>query len=245
METNQNKSDNTEINLGELFGVLWNKVIYIVVAAVAAGLIAFIVSTVFMTPQYESTTKMYVLNKQDSGQVTSGDLQASTLMIKDYSELIKSRTVTETVISNLGLNLKHEGLLGKMTVTIPTDTRVISITVRDANPNIAAQIADEIRDVAAQHIQSVMNIEAVNVVDYANIPTSPVSPSVKKNLALGILVGAFLAIAVIIIMYLVNDTIKTDEDVQRFLKTSVLGVIPLASNEKSHSSKRRNSLAKK
>ena len=182
METNQQNQDEIEIDLLELLRVLWSKIGYVILAALALGLLMVLVSKVFMKPQYESTTKMYVLSKQDSSStVTSGDLQASSLLTKDYAELIQSRQVVETVIAQLNLDLTYEEFLNKITVTTQNDTRILSITVKDEDPYVASQMADAIRVAASDHIQNVMNTEAVNVVDEANIPDEPVSPSIKKN----------------------------------------------------------------
>ena len=131
-----------------------------------------------ITPKYESTTKIVVLSKQDSSTLTNQDIQTSTSLTKDYAELIKSRTVTEGVIAQLKLDMTHEKLLKKLSVDTPTDTRVVSITVTDTDPYTAAQIANAVRDIASKHIQQVMDIKAVNVVETANIPDEPSSPSV-------------------------------------------------------------------
>ena len=127
----QNLQDNTDIEIDvlELFHVLLNKFWIILLAGIIAGL-AFIGGTIlFITPQYESTTKMYVLSKQDNNTLTQQDMQTSLSLTKDYAELIKSRTVTEGVIAQLNLDLTHEDLLKKMTVDSATDTRILSITV--------------------------------------------------------------------------------------------------------------------
>ena len=129
----QNLQDNTDIEIDvlELFHVLLNKFWIILLAGIIAGL-AFIGGTIlFITPQYESTTKMYVLSKQDNNTLTQQDMQTSLSLTKDYAELIKSRTVTEGVIAQLNLDLTHEDLLKKMTVDSATDTRILSITETD------------------------------------------------------------------------------------------------------------------
>ena len=243
METNQQNQDEIEIDLLELLRVLCSKIGYVILAALALGLLMVLVSKVLMKPQYESTTKMYVLSKQDSSNtVTSGDLQASSLLTKDYAELIKSRTVTEGVIAQLKLDMTHEKLLKKLSVDTPTDTRVVSITVTDTDPYTAAQIANAVRDIASKHIQQVMDIKAVNVVETANIPDEPSSPSVPKNGVIGGLLGILLAVAVVIIVYLTNDTVKTPEDVEKYLGLSVLGTIPYSSKmgKKSKKKKKRH-----
>ena len=132
----QNLQDNTDIEIDvlELFHVLLNKFWIILLAGIIAGL-AFIGGTIlFITPQYESTTKMYVLSKQDNNTLTQQDMQTSLSLTKDYAELIKSRTVTEGVIAQLNLDLTHEELLKKMTVDSATDTRILSITVNRCRP---------------------------------------------------------------------------------------------------------------
>ncbi|HIU76149.1 MAG TPA: protein-tyrosine kinase [Candidatus Pelethocola excrementipullorum] len=231
MDTNQQDRDVIEINLLELARELWSKKGVIILAAAALGMAILLFSKLFITPQYESTTKFYVLAKQDSSMVTSGDLQASTLLTKDYAELIKSRQVTESVISQLNLDMKHEDLLGKLTIATPADTRIVTISVKDEDPYRASEIANAVREAAAEQIQKAMNTEAVNMVEQANIPDNPVSPRATRNGAIGGVLGAFAAIAIILIIFLTNDTIKTSEDVERYLQLSTLGVIPLAEGD--------------
>ncbi|MDC7286875.1 Wzz/FepE/Etk N-terminal domain-containing protein [Blautia schinkii] len=227
-----NNNEEIEIDLGEVFHLLISKLGIIILSGIILGLVSIVGTMLLITPQYESTTKMFVLSKQDSNTLTNQDMQTSTLLTKDYAELIKSRTVTEGVIAQLNLKMRHEDLLKKLTVETPTDTRIISIIVKDPDPYTASEIANAVRDVAAGHIQQVMDIEAVNVVDTANIPSEKSSPSLTKNGAIGGLLGVFLAIAVILIVYITNDTIKTPEDVDRYLGLSVLGNIPLMDTEK-------------
>ena len=224
----QNLQDNTDIEIDvlELFHVLLNKFWIILLAGIIAGL-AFIGGTIlFITPQYESTTKMYVLSKQDNNTLTQQDMQTSLSLTKDYAELIKSRTVTEGVIAQLNLDLTH-------------DTRILSITVTDADPYEACKIANAIRDVAANHIKNVMDIDAVNVVETANIPDQQSSPSISKNGIIGVLLGVLLSVAIILIAYISNDTVKTQEDVEKYLGLSVLGTIPLTETDRKKKKKKQ------
>ena len=237
----QNLQDNTDIEIDvlELFHVLLNKFWIILLAGIIAGL-AFIGGTIlFITPQYESTTKMYVLSKQDNNTLTQQDMQTSLSLTKDYAELIKSRTVTEGVIAQLNLDLTHEELLKKMAVDSATDTRILSITVTDADPYEACKIANAIRDVAANHIKNVMDIDAVNVVETANIPDQQSSPSISKNGIIDVLLGVLLSVAIILIAYISNDTVKTQEDVEKYLGLSVLGTIPLTETDRKKKKKKQ------
>lgn len=237
----QNLQDNTDIEIDvlELFHVLLNKFWIILLAGIIAGL-AFIGGTIlFITPQYQSTTKMYVLSKQDNNTLTQQDMQTSLSLTKDYAELIKSRTVTEGVIAQLNLDLTHEQLLSKMTVDSATDTRILSITVQDPDPYEACKIANAIRDVAANHIKNVMDIDAVNVVETANIPDQKSSPSITKNGIIGGFLGVLLSVAIILIAYISNDTVKTQEDVERYLGLSTLGTIPLTTTDRKKKKKKQ------
>ena len=242
---NVQNNDEVEIDLLEVFYVLLDKIWAIILSGVLAALVVVAATILFVTPQYESTTKMYVLSKQDSNTLTSQDMQTSLSLTKDYAELIKSRTVTEGVITQLNLDMTHEELLKKMTVDSATDTRILSIAVRDADPYVACEIANAIRDVAANHIKNVMDIDAVNVVETANIPEQKVSPSISKNGVIGGLVGVLIAAAVILISYLSNDTIKTQEDVERYLKLSTLGTIPMSEEDRKNKKKKKQKKQKR
>jgi len=220
------------IDLRELFVILISKLGIILLSGITLGLVTIIGTKLFITPQYQSTTKMYVLAKQDNSTLTSGDMQTSTLLTKDYAELIVSRTVTEQVIAQLGLDMDHDELTNKLDITTPTDTRIVTISVKDADPYVARDIADAVRDTAAEHIQAVMETEAVNVAEQANIPAEPVSPSILRNGLIGFILGIFLVVAVVLVVYLMNDTVKTSEDVEQYLQLSTLGTIPLREDEK-------------
>lgn len=243
METTQQNNDEMEIDLLELFHVLWEKALVILLAAAAVGLAAMLVTRVFLTPQYESTTKLYILTKQNSDTLTSGDLQASEQLTQDCAQMIQSRQVAETVISHLDLDMKADEFLKKISVATSTDTRIITIKVKDEDPYLACRIANSVRNIAADEIQNVMNIEAANVFEEADIPEQAVSPSTMKNTLIGAVLGFVIAVAVILISYLMNDTVRTSDDVERYLHLSTLGTIPLVEgevkNKKKNKAKRR------
>ena len=244
-QQNLQNNDEIEIDVLELFHVLLDKIWVIILAGAVAALAVVAATILFITPQYQSTTKMYVLSKQDSNTLTSQDMQTSLSLTKDYAELIKSRTVTEGVITQLNLDMTHEQLLSKITVDSATDTRILSISVRDADPYVACEIANAIRDVAANHIKNVMDIDAVNVVETANIPENKISPSIKKNGLVGGVAGVAVAIAIILITYLSNDTIKTQEDVERYLGLSTLGTIPMSEADRKNKNKKKHKKQKR
>ena len=240
-QLNIQDNDEIEVDVSEIVHVLLNKIWVIILVGIIVGLVAIVGTYLFVTPQYESTTKMYVLSKQDSNTLTSQDMQTSLSLTKDYAELIKSRTVTEGVITQLNLNLT----LGKMAVDSATDTRILSISVRDKDPYEACEIANAIRDVAANHIKNVMDIDAVNVVESANIPEQKVSPSATKNGVIGGILGVIAAVATVLIAYISNDTIKTQEDVERYLGLSTLGTIPISEDERKKKKRKKQKKQKR
>ena len=237
-----NNDEEREIDLGEIVHLLLSKLWIIILSGVVFCLATVMGTMLLVTPKYESTTKIVVLSKQDSNTLTNQDMQISTSLTKDYVELIKSRTVTEGVIAQLGLDMTHEQLLKKLSVDTPTDTRVVSITIKDTDTYTAAEIAYAVRDVASKHIQQVMDIKAVNVVETANIPDEPSSPSLLKSGVIGAALGILLSLAIVVIVYLMNDTVKTPEDVEKYLGLSVLGTIPYVSKlgKKSKKKKKRH-----
>ena len=234
-----NNNDEIEIDLGEVFHLVISKLGVIILSGILLGVLSIIGTMLFITPKYESTTKIMVLNKQDNNTLTSADMQTSTQLTKDYAELIQSRTVLEGVIAQLNLDMTYKEMLNKVSVETSSDSRIVSISVTDEDPYTASEIANAVRDMAAEHIQSVMDIEAVNVVDTANIPNGKASPSLAKNGVIGGLLGVIIAMAAVIIIYLTNDTIKVEEDVERYLGLSVLGSIPFS--EKESRSKKKKS----
>ena len=235
---NRQSGDEMEIDLRELFFALLDKLHILILSFILGALCLYFVSIAFISPKYQSSTSIYVLNKQDNSVVTYSDLQSGTQLTKDYAELVKSRSVTEKVINQLKLNTVYEdmkdldsGALASMiSVDNTTDTRIIRITVTDTNPARAQDIANAIREAASLHIETVMDIEAVNVVDYAEMPMESVSPNVLMNTAMGAAAGTLVAAFIVILIHLTDDRIKGPDDVEKYLGVSVLGTIPLDNN---------------
>lgn len=229
----QRYEEETEIDLMELFMVLVHYLWVIILAAVIVGGAAFAFSRFVITPTYESTTRILVLNRQDSGSsnLTYSDLQLGTSLTKDYPELIQSRYVVEKVIADFGLDTTYENFISKVAVTTTSDSRIIDITITDPDPLLAKELVDALRNIAAERIVEVTDIQAVNMVDEGNIPDKPSNPSVPKWTLIGFLIGGFLAAAVVLVRYLLDDTIKSSEDIEKYLHLSTLGLIPLGQSE--------------
>ena len=236
---NQRVNDEIEIDLLEIFDVLLARIWLILSAGLFGALVCFAISKFIMTPYYDSTTKIYILNKTDNASVTYSDVQMGTQLTKDYAELINSRYVLEEVIQKLSLEEDYKKLLKKVSVSTPTDTRIVSITVEDEDPVQAMSTANCIREVAGEHIQNVMDIEAVNVVETANMPIEKAGPSVVKWTLIGGVIGILLISAIILVQYLLDDTIKSSEDVEKYLGLSTLALIPVVEEENGRKKKKK------
>ncbi|WP_022768568.1 MULTISPECIES: YveK family protein [unclassified Butyrivibrio] len=227
-----NRDDIIEINLGELFSVLLGRAFLIISAGIFFGLAGLFVSKFVLHPVYDSTTKIYILNKEENQTVTYSDVQISTQLTQDYAELIKSRYVIEEVIQRLNLvDVDYEDLSKVLKVDTPSDTRIVAITARDEDPLMAMQIANCIREVASEHITNVMDIDAINVAETANVPTQKSGPSVTRWTIIAGFLGAVIIAFFAILEYLLDDTIKSNDDVERYLGLSTLALVPLTTEE--------------
>lgn len=234
-------NDEMEIDLKELFFVLLSHWKLLAISTVLVALIAFVGSRFLITPMYESTAELYVLSKSTS--ITSvADLQIGTNLTSDYMEVISGRPVLEQVISNLGLDEDYASLYNKVSLENPSDSRIMKITVQDADPEEAKTIADEIAEVSAAYIAEKMDQDPPNIIQYGYSDNEQVSPSVGKNTMIGALLGFLLAAAVVTVSYLLNDTIINPDDLEKKIGLHVLASLPLDEEEddgehgKSHNS---------
>lgn len=248
METKEelNSEELVEVDIGAVFRELLNNIFIIILVALIFALAVYDINKVFLTPEYVSTTSIYVKSSNETeNSVNTGELQAGTLLTKDYEEIIQSREVLEKVISEVDLStdgetepLTYNELLSDVSVSTPDDTRVIYIQVTYDDPYAAADLANAIRDASITRIQEVIDIEAVRTVSEANIPTEPSRPRTTRNAAIGGVIGAVIAIIAVIVRFLSDTTISTTDDVEKYLNISVLGSIPLAEGETKSGKKR-------
>jgi len=225
------EDDEIEIDLKELFFELLNNWVMIVISTILVALIAFCISKFIMVPQYTSTSQLYVFTKSTS--ITNlADLQTSANLTNDYKVVVTGRPVLEQVIENLKLEEETYGSLsGRIAVNNPSNSRILEITVTDPDPAMAKKIADEIADVSGAFISEKMEQDPPSVLQNGYVKKNAVSPNTMMNTVLGAAIGAFLAMAIVIISYLMNDTIMTAEDIERKLDMHVLGSLPLEESE--------------
>ncbi|MHC3500689.1 YveK family protein [Streptococcus suis] len=214
-----------EIDVLSLLKTIWRKKIFILVTAVLGAGLAFVYSSFLVTPQYDSTTRIYVVsqNVEAGAGLTNQELQAGTYLVKDYKEIILSQDVLSRVKTELNLS---DDLLQKINVNIPVDTRIVSITVRDADPNNAARLANSVRTFAAQKIIEVTKVSDVTTLEEAMPAEKPATPRTTRNIAIGILVGGMSAVILVLIFEVLDDRVKRPQDIEEVMGLTLLGVVP-------------------
>ena len=217
-----------EIDVFQLLKILWKRKVLIALVAIVTGVVAFAYSSFIVKPKYTSTTRIYVVNRNqgDKSGPTNQDLQAGSYLVKDYREIILSQDVLEKVATDLKLDLPSKGLASKIKVTVPADTRIVSISVTDRAPEEASRIANSLREVAAQKIISVTRVSDVTTLEEARPATSPSSPNIRRNTMIGFLAGVVVMIATVVLIELLDTRVKRPEDVENVMQIALLGVVP-------------------
>ena len=242
----QKNEQEVEIDLKEIFIILLDRLWVIIFTGVLLAALTGIYTKVFVTPMYTSTAKVYVINRQnEENAVTYSDLQSGSSLTQDYMVMVKGNNVLGQVIDELNLDMTVEDLKERVSVSNETNTRFISISVEDPDPVVAQQIADCMAKISAEVGQDVMDIKKVNIAEEANLPKYPSSPNLKKNILIGGFAGIFLAIVVIIIIFLMNDSIRTSEDVKKYLDLNTLGQIPVLDEGETKKKKKKREKRKK
>ncbi len=217
-----------EIDVFHLLKILWKRKLLIVLVAFVTGAVAFAYSSFIVKPEFTSTTRIYVVNRNqgDKPGLTNQDLQAGSYLVKDYREIILSQDVLEKVATDLKLDLPPKGLASKIKVTVPVDTRIVSISVTDRLPEEASRIANSLREVAAQKIISVTRVSDVTTLEEARPATSPSSPNIRRNTMVGFLAGAVVMVVTILLVELLDTRVKRPEDIEDVMQIALLGVVP-------------------
>lgn len=217
--------DEIEIDLRELFLALKKKIVWILATAVIFAGAAGLITKFAMTPIYSSSAQLYVVSKGGISQLT--DLTMGTQLTQDYMVIVKTRPVLEQVISDLKLDMDYKDLNNKITVENPTDTRILQITVTDKDPETARQITQDLAEVTSKTVAEKMDVKSPTIIEKAYKAEKPDSPSLKKNVVIGAMLGFILMAAAIVIQYLMNDTILKEEDIEKYLGINTLAQLPL------------------
>lgn len=225
LENGADDKNEVEIDMMELF----YRVIENAKKIIAVGLIGMIVlgfySFVLATPMYEATCKLYVMSASDSA-VNLSDLQIGAYLTSDYQEVFDTWEVHEKVLSELGLDYTYDQLEKMISVSNPSDTRILYITVTSDDPQEAMNMANKYAEVASSYIALTMKTDQPSILSAALLPTAPVSPHKLLNMVLGLVLGAAVMTVIVIVQFLTDDKIKTSEDIRKYIDMPTLAVVP-------------------
>ena len=225
---NNKENQAVEIDVFAMLKTLWKRKFSIVLVALVFAIAAFGYSAFLAKKEYQSTSRIYVVSRQnqENNALTNSDLQAGSYLVKDYREIILSQNVLTQAIEELKLDMTPAELSKKISVSVPTDTRILSITAKDGDPKEAARIANGLRNVAAEKIISVTKVSDVTTLDEAEVPQSPSSPNIRRNVLLGFIAGAGLMVVLLVVVEVLDDRVKRPEDIEELMGLTLLGVVP-------------------
>lgn len=222
---NMEESD-SDIDLVELLFHLLDRIRFILLFAVLGAALSAAYTFFLITPIYEATSKLYVLNSSDSA-LNLSDLQVGTYLASDYIEVFKTWEVHEMVISDLGLNYSYSHLQNMLTIENPSGTRILYITIQSPSAEEAAAIANEYANVAIKYIASTMSTEEPNIMSVALVPTNPAYPSKTRNIILGFVIGFLVAVGWLTTRFVMDDKIKSVDDIRKYSSLPILAVVPV------------------
>lgn len=219
--------DYDTIDLLEVLEVVRQHILIIILVTVIAAAAGFGFSRFVMVPQYEASALMIVNTRQDAtATVTNDQITSATKLVSTYSIIIKSDTVLQQVINNLGLTLTYDELKERVTVSAVDDTQVMQVTVRSDNPEWARQVCEQITAISPDVILESVEAGSVKLISQAAVTPEPVSPNVMKNTAAAAVLGLVASIGIVVLRELLDNKIKSEDDVRKYLDLPVVGVIP-------------------
>ena len=222
---NPKQKDEIEIDLLELFLIIKEKLLVIAAIGLLVGCLACAFTAFLMPPVYTSQSSILVLTKETT-LASLADLQMGSQLTNDYQVLITSRPVLDAVIGNLGLDMEYEELKEDVTIENPTDTRILEISVESPNPEARRDIVNELTIVASNFIGDKMEVVPPKVIEEGQLPVKKTRPIMWKNALIGVLLGLILSAAVIVVMAVMDDTIKSEDDVEKYLGIPTLATVP-------------------
>jgi len=217
------------VELKQFFILLRKKLIFIILIPIIVSVITCVMSTLLITPVYEASATLYVTNQKTNSEadLTYDEMLTNQQLVKDYKELIKSKLVLKTVVEELGMqDLTPAALSSKVNVYSKNNTRVLEIRVEDKDPIKCMEVSNKICEVFTKLSTDITKSNNINIIDTAEIPINPIKPKPVLYMLLTLLLSTFATIGTFYLLELLNETIKTSEDIETYLGLSVLGTIP-------------------
>lgn len=220
--------NNEYIDMKKILNIISSKKIFIALIILLSLVMGYFYSYYYKKPQYNSSVTVLLTGDEAQGekQVTQTDLNLNSGLISTYGSIAKSANVLSKVIENLGLNISVQNLQKNLTVAEIKNTQFLKITVENSNPETAMKIANEISKVFLEQIKTIYNIQNINIIDTAEISNTPCNINHIKDMAIALMAGIFASGVLILIIYILDDTIKSEKDIPVNLKLETIGTIP-------------------
>ena len=222
--------DNDEIDLKQLLELFWNKKVFILIVVLIAVIMGYIYTSFLVKPKYTSSTTLILAqrNSADStGTITSTDVTLNDKLIDTYKEIATSNTVVRTVITNLKLtNIDENTLKKEINVTAVNGTQILKISVTDSNADMATKIANEMGQVFSKRIADIYKIDNVSIIDEAETTGIPSNINHKKDMLIFLVGGIVIAVALVLLINMLDNSIKSSTDIERALNLNILAEIP-------------------
>lgn len=216
-----------EIDLKELMHMLLKRWWLITILFVIGTVSTYIISSYYIKPVYEAKTSLFVGKEKGAlGSISLGDIQLNSKLVTDYRVLAKTRLVADSVIEKLGLNMSFETFKNNLSISTVKDSRLFTVNVQHTNPAVAADVANSVAEILVDKASTIIDVKNIQIIDVARLPESPVKPNKKMNTAIAGVLAIMLGIFIIFFIEFLDNTVKTEEDIEKHLGLSVIGVIP-------------------
>ncbi len=220
------------VNASELLFIMIKRWYIIIASIVICFLVALIHATVFVTPLYASTAKIIVFNKQETTNANDLELSSSLYLAKDFKEIIVDKMILNDVSAELGGKYNIAQLKSYIEIENPQNTRIIAVTAMSPDPDDSKKIVDTICNVSQEKLVELMGLDRITLISNGDVATSPAHPNIPRNSLIGILAGLLIGCLIIFIMYLMDNKIKSAEDIEKNFDISVLATIPFNNKQK-------------
>ena len=238
------ETEEIEIDLLQLWNAVRHRIWLVLLAGFIVADIAFAITKFLITPMYSSSATMLVVTKETTLS-SLADLQLGSQLTNDYEILISSRPVLQEAIEELGLEISYKRLRNMITISNPNDSRMLIISTLQADPELAKNVVDTVAEISSEYIAEKMEVTAPKIIEEGEVPINQSSPSLLRNTAIGGMLGILAAVFLICVAVILNDSIQTEDDIERYLQLPVLAVVPDKSGSSRKSAGRKKSANKK
>ena len=238
------ETEEIEIDLLQLWNAVRHRIWLVLLAGFIVADIAFAITKFLITPMYSSSATMLVVTKETTLS-SLADLQLGSQLTNDYEIMITSRPVLQEAIEELNLDISYKRLRNMITISNPNDSRMLIISTLQADPELAKNVVDTVAQISSEYIADKMEVTAPKIMEEGEVPIFQSSPSILRNTAIGGMLGILAAVFLICVAVILNDSIQTEDDIERYLQLPVLAVVPDKSGSSRKSAGKKKSANKK